>query len=75
MASKEKEIMPTTDGAPQRGHWLQRRIHACRVVLGGLRRWGPLAWREMVDDSQSAFDTDRAGGGHDRARRRKQGDV
>ena len=64
--------MPVRESKGNHEHRLGRMIGACRTLLAGLRRWGPLALREITDDCQSALGADRALAGEDPAAKGKR---
>jgi hypothetical protein len=51
--------MPVIGQKRKKESWLQRKIRACRFLAGFLRYWGPLAFREIIEDWRSALAADR----------------
>jgi hypothetical protein len=57
--------MPEIGQKRKKECWLQRKVRACRFLAGFVRYWGPLAFREVIEDWQSAWAADGKGGGGD----------
>jgi hypothetical protein len=51
--------MPTIAPKRKKACWLRRKIEACRSLAQSARYWGPLAFREVIEDWRSLLAADR----------------